>query len=69
MLHNLKDELFKMMQKEDENLEDLVEIFYYNLKRSKMHNLDDETLKDILLKSIRYEWIYLPNLMGKGDVS
>ena len=27
MPHNLKDEVFKMMQKEDEILEDLVEIF------------------------------------------
>ena len=31
MPHNLKDEVFKMMQKEDENLEDFVEIFSYNV--------------------------------------
>jgi len=65
MPHNLKDEVFKMMQKEDESLEDLVEIFTYNNKRDKMYNLDDETLKDLLLKSIKDEWIYLLNLMGK----
>ena len=34
-----------------------------------MHNLDEETLKYLLLKSIRDEWIDLLNLMGKGDVS
>lgn len=69
MPHNLKDEVFKMMQKEDESLEDLVEIYAYNIKRGKMYNLDDETLKSILLKYIRDEWIDLLNLMGKGDVS
>ena len=36
---------------------------------AKMHNLDDETLKSLLLKYIRDEWIDLLNLMGKGDVS
>jgi len=34
-----------------------------------MHTLDDETLKALLLKEIRDEWVYLLNLMGKGDVS
>ena len=35
---NHKDEVFKMMQREDENLEDLIERFNYNLKREKMNN-------------------------------
>ena len=61
MPHNLKDEVFKMMQKEDENIEDLVERFAYNLKIDEMHNLDDETLKALLLKSIRDEWIDILN--------
>lgn len=66
---NHKDEVFKMMQKEDENLEDLLERFQYNLKRAKMNNLDEETLKAILLKSIRDEWVDILNMMGKGDIS
>ena len=33
MPSNLKDEVFKMAQKEDENLEDLVERIVYNIKR------------------------------------
>jgi len=41
MSTNNKDELFKMVQKEDENLEDLLERFQYNLKRAKMINLDE----------------------------
>ena len=69
MPHNIKDEFFKMTQKEYASLEDLAKIFSYNTKRDKMHNLDDETLKSLLLKSIKDEWIGLLNLMGKGDVS
>src|ERR1700733_12662889 len=66
---NHKDEVFKMVQREDENLEDLLERFQYNLKRAKMSNLDEETLKALLLKAIRDEWIDILNMMGKGDIS
>eukprot|EP00253_Pinus_taeda_P007789 PITA_07789 len=66
---NHKDEVFKMMQKEDENLEDLLERFKYNLKRAKMNNSDEETLKSLLLKATRDEWIDILNMMGKGDIS
>ena len=34
-----------------------------------MSNLDEETLKALLLKSIRDEWIDILNIMGKGDIS
>jgi len=66
---NHKDEVFKMVQREDENLEDLLERFQYNLKRAKMSNLDEETLKALLLKAIRDELIDILNMMGKGDIS
>jgi len=66
---NHKDEVFKMMQREDENLENLTQRFNYNLKRAKMNNLDEETSKALLLKSIRDEWIDIVNMMGKGDIS
>lgn len=69
MPSNLKDEVFKMTQKEDESLEDLVERFVYNVKREKMDNLDEETLKSLLLRAIKDEWIDLLNLIGKGDIS
>lgn len=62
MPSNLKDEVFKMTQKEDESLEDLVERFVYNFKREKMDNLDEETLKSLLLRAIKDEWIDLLNL-------
>jgi len=57
-----------MIQKEDENLEDLLERFQYNLKRAKMSNLDEETLKSLLLKAIRDEWIDILNMYrSKND--
>ena len=34
-----------------------------------MENLDQDTLKALLLKSIRDEWIDILNMMGKGDIS
>jgi len=57
------------MQKEDENLEDFIQIFSYNVKRFKMYNLDEETLKALLLNSIKDERIDLISFMGKGDIS
>jgi len=67
--HNLKDEVLEMMQKEDENLQDFIERFAYNVKTEQMHNRYGENLKALLQKSIRDEWVDLLNLMGKGDVS
>ena len=66
---NLKDKVFKMTQKEDENLEYMVERFVYNVKRVKMDNLDEETLKVLLLRTVQDGWIDLFNLIGKGDIS
>ena len=57
-----------MTQKEDECLEYLVERFTYNIKRSKLHELELDTLKALLLEVIRDERINLLNLMRK-DVS
>ena len=42
MCHNLKYEVFKMIQKEDENLEYFTEISSYNVKRAKMNTLDEK---------------------------
>ena len=66
---NHKEEVFKMVQKEDENLEDLLERFNYNIKRAKMESLYQHNLKALLLKTIRDEWLDILNMMGKGDTS
>ena len=57
-----------MTQKEDESLEDLIERFMYNVKREKLHHLGFYTLKNLLVRTIRDEWINLLNLMSKVDV-
>ena len=40
----------------------------YNVKREKLHHLGSNTLKTLLLKTIRDEWINLLDLMSRGDV-
>ena len=57
-----------MNQREDESLEDLIERFIYNVKRGKLIHLGSDTLKTLLLRTIRDEWIHLLDLMRKGDV-
>ena len=58
-----------MTQREDESLEDLVDRFIYNVKRTKSHDLGLKKVKKFLLKATRDEWIVTFNQMGKGDVS
>jgi hypothetical protein len=40
----------------------------YNVKREKLHHLASDTLKTLLLRTIRDEWIDLLDLMSRGDV-
>ena len=40
----------------------------YNIKREKMYHLGFETLKTLLLRTIRGEWIDILHLMSRGDV-
>jgi hypothetical protein len=54
----MREEMFKMTQKEDEILEDYLERFHYIVKRVRKNHLDLDTLKVNVL-----------NLMGKGDIS
>jgi hypothetical protein len=64
-----KEELFKMVQKEDENLEDFVERLQYNLQRSRHPDVSKDILKTILLKGVRDDSLDMLNLLGKGDIS
>ena len=65
---DLKEEIFRMNQREDESLEDLIERFMYNVKRGKLHHLGSNTLKPLLFRTIRNEWIDLLNIMSRGNV-
>ena len=51
--HDLKEEIFRMNQREDERLEDLIERFMYTVKREKINHLRSYTLKTLLLRTIR----------------
>ena len=64
-----KDDIFRMTQHEDENLEDYLERFLYNLQKSKQSSLNSDTIRTIFLKGIRDEYINVLNLMGVGDIS
>jgi hypothetical protein len=64
-----KEELFKMVQKEDENLEDFVERLQYNLQRSRHPDVSKDILKTILLKGVRDDSLDMLNMLGKGDIS
>ena len=57
-----------MNKKEDEILEDLIERFMYNVKWEKLDHLGSDTLKTLLFRTIRDEWIDLLDLMSRGDV-
>jgi len=58
-----------MTQKEEENLEDYLEKFLYNLQRYKQHKLDPKTVRTIFLTGMLYESINFLNLMGSSDAS
>ena len=66
---NIKEELFKFSQEEDESLEDWMERFKYTLQRSSHSNLDKEILKIILLRYFHEDSMELLNIVGKGDIS
>ena len=64
-----KDDIFRMTQHEDENLEDYLEIFLYNLQKSKQSSLNSYTISTIFLKGVRDDYINVLNFMGAADIS
>jgi len=66
--HDLKEEIFRMNQGEDESLQDVIDRFMYNVKRGKLHHLGSGTLKSLLLGIISDEWIDFLDLMSRGDL-
>ena len=64
-----REELFKMVQKEDKSLEDFVERLLYNVQRAGQTNMGLDVLKIILLCGIRDDCLDMLNLLGKGDIS
>jgi len=65
---DLKYEIFQMMEKENESLEEYIERFQYKLQRFPYGTLLGEVLKVTLIKGMKDEWVYTLNLMGQGDI-
>jgi len=65
----LKDEIFQMVARPNETLEEYVENFQYNLHRSPYASLPlpNNVLKTTLIKGMKEQWIETLNIMGKGD--
>ena len=64
-----REELFKMIQKDDESLEDFVKRILNNVQRDGQTNMGLYVLKIILLRGIRDDFLDILNLLGKGDIS
>jgi len=66
----LKDEIFQMIARPNETLEEYVECFQYNLQRSPYASLPlpDNVLKTALIRGMKEQWIETLNIMGKGDI-
>lgn len=64
-----KYDIFRMNQQEDENLEEYLEWFAYNLQKSKHRSMTLDFIQTIFLKGIQEEYLDDLNLMGKGDIS
>ena len=60
-----KDDIFRMSKQEDEILEEYLEIFLYNLQKSKHNSLTPDITQTIFLNGIRDEYIDVLNVMGK----
>ena len=64
-----REELFKMVQKDNESLEDFVERLMYNVQRSDHTTIGSDVLKIILLRGIREDFLDMIILLGEGDIS
>jgi hypothetical protein len=65
---DLKDEIFKMITKENETLKEYVERFQYKMQISPYGTLPGEVLKATLIKGTKDEWVETLNFIGKGDI-
>ena len=63
------NDIFKMQQQEDENLEDYVERFVYNLQKSRQNALNSAAIQTIFLKGVLEDYIDVLNLMVERDIS
>jgi hypothetical protein len=65
---NVKNDIFKMQQTEDESPEDYLERFLYNYQKSKLFTTDPIVVRTVFLKGLRDDCIEVLNLLSSGDV-
>jgi len=61
---DVKEEIFNIMQKEDENMEGFLEWFQYSLKILGHRDLDKNILKIVYLPEMREEPLEILNVVG-----
>lgn len=64
----MQDEIFTIIQDDDETLEDYLERFMYILQRSKL-KLDSSTIRTMFLRGLTDNVINNLNMLGQGDIS
>ena len=62
-----RDDIFKMQQGEKESLEDYAQRFQINYKRAINYIMDEDSMKLVLLKGVRNEFLEILNLFGDRD--
>ena len=64
----MQDEIFTIVQGDDETLEDYLERFLYTLQRSK-HKFDLSTIRTLLLRGLTDDARNSLNFLGQGDIA
>jgi len=62
------NDILRMQQNEDENLEEYLERFLYNFHKSCGSNLNEKIIKTMFLKGTRDYSIETLNLLSGGDI-
>ena len=66
--NNTRDEIFRMVQGENDPLEDFEEIFQLSYKRAHNCTIDYYSLKLVLIRGVREEYVDTLNLLDNGDI-
>lgn len=65
----MKEDISKIMHKEDENMEYCMEHFQYSLQRSGHSDLDENIMNIIFLKALREQSLEILSVVRKGDIA
>ena len=62
------NDILRMQQTEDKNLEEYLERFLYNFHKSRGSNLDEKIIRTVFLKWLRDDCIETLKLLSGGDI-